>query len=59
MVLLWTADMTVDLNGNAVGFKTRLDDIGKRHGVDSEPYRICKETMLWLKNRKTIDFLLK
>ena len=49
--------MMVDLSGNAVGFKTRLDDIGKRHGIDSEPYRICKETMLWLENRKVIKFL--
>ena len=59
MILLWPADMMVDLNGNAVGFKARLDDIGKRHGIDSEPYRICKETMLWLENRKAIDFLSK
>lgn len=57
MVLLWTADMMVDLNGNAVGFKARLDDIGNRHGIDSEPYRICKETMLWLENRKALEFM--
>ena len=56
MILLWTADMMVDLSGNAVGFKARLDDIGKRHGIDSEPYRICKETMLWLENHKAINF---
>lgn len=57
MILLWTADMMVDLSGNAVGFKARLDDIGERHGTDSKPYRICKETMTWLKNRKAIEFL--
>ena len=57
MILLWTADMTVDLSGEAVGFKKRLDDIGKRHGTDSEPYRICKETMLWLENYKTLTMI--
>ena len=53
MILLWTADMTVDLSGNPVGFKARLDDIGRRHGIDSEAYRSCEETMLWLENRKS------
>jgi len=59
MILLWTADMMVDLSGEAVGFKARLDDIKERHGEDSEPYRICKETMLWLENRKAIQMLTK
>lgn len=49
--------MSVDLQGNAVGFKARLNDIGRRHGMDSEPYRKCKETMSWLENRKAINFL--
>ena len=57
LILLWTADMIVDLSGNAVGFKARLEDIENRHGIDSEPYRKCKETMLWLENRKAIEFL--
>ena len=59
MILLWTADMMVDSKGNIVGFKTRLDDIEKRYGIDSESYRICKEIMLWLENRKAIEFLTK
>lgn len=57
MILLWTADMTIDLTGQPVGFKKRLEDIKERHGEDSDAYRICKETMLWLENRKAIDFL--
>ena len=59
MILLWTADMMVDSMGNVVGFKARLDDIEKRYGIDSESYRICKEIMLWLENRKAIEFLTK
>lgn len=49
--------MSVDLHGNDVGFKKRLEDIGKRHGIDSEAYQSCKETMLWLENKKAIKFL--
>ena len=59
MILLWTADMMVDSKGNVVGFKARLDDIEKRYGTDSESYCICKEIMLWLENRKAIEFLTK
>ena len=59
MILLWTADMMVDSKGNVVGFKARLDDIEQRYGIDSESYRICKEIMLWLENRKAIEFLTK
>ena len=55
MILLWT----VDLTGEAVGFKKRLEDIGNRHGFDSEPYKKCSETVLWLENRKAIEFLTK
>lgn len=57
MILLWTADMMVDSRGNTVGFKVRLEDIEHRHGINSEPYHICKETMEWLENRKVIEFL--
>ena len=59
MIFLWTADLSVDLTGEAVGFKKRLEDIGNRHGFDSEPYKKCKETILWLENRKAIEFLTK
>ncbi len=52
LILLWTADMMVDLTGKVVGFKARLEDIAQRHGKNSEPYRICKETMTWLKNQR-------
>ena len=49
LVLLWEADMSVDLTGECVGFEKRLADIKERHGVDSHPYEICKQTMAWLK----------
>ncbi len=57
MILLWTADMTVDPTGKPVGFKARLEGIGECHGIDSEPYRKCRETMLWLENRRAVAFL--
>ena len=50
LVLLWTADMSVDMSGEDVGFQKRLEDIKNRYGLDSEPYRICKETISWLTN---------
>ena len=51
--------LPVDLTGETVGFKKRLEDTGNRHGFDSEPYKKCKETILWLENRKAIEFLTK
>lgn len=54
LVLLWWADMCVESGGEhageIVGFQGRLDGIEKRYGKDSEPYRICKETINWLTN---------
>lgn len=52
LVLLWEADLSVDLTGENVGYDKRLEDIGKRHGYDSKPYKICKETIDWLKGRE-------
>lgn len=46
--------MHIDLTGEDVGYKVRLEDIGNRHGFDSEPYKICKETIEWLLNREAI-----
>ncbi len=57
MILLWTADMMVDLSGNAVGFKARLDEIEKKHGTESVPYRVCKETMFWLQSHRIASSL--
>ena len=57
LILLWTADMTVDLNGNAVGVGARLKDIGNRYGAESQAYRKSQETMEWLANRKAIQTL--
>ncbi len=57
MILLWTADMMVDMSGKAVGFKTRLEGIREKYGVDSHPYYVCRETMIWLENRLTEQYL--
>ena len=50
LILLWTADMTINSEGRNVGFWERLEDIEDRYGKDSEPYRICSETIEWLRN---------
>lgn len=52
MILLWAADMMVDMSGKPVGFATRLKNIGNKYGYNSEPYRICSETISWLKSRE-------
>ena len=52
MVLMWEADLKVDLTGKNVGYTKRLEDIANRHGYDSKPYKICKETIDWLKGRE-------
>lgn len=52
LVLLWEADMMVDLTGEAVGFEKRLSDIGERHGFDSRPYKVCYNTIEWLKENQ-------
>lgn len=50
LILLWIADMSVDLSGNTVGFKFRLNDIGNRLGFDSVAYRNCTETVKFLES---------
>ena len=59
LILLWTADMMVNSKGETVGFKARLEGIGERYGTTSESYQVCKETMLWLENRKVIEEMAK
>jgi HD superfamily phosphodiesterase len=49
LLLLLEADMMVDLSGEAVGFNKRLEAIKNHYGEDSNPYRICHETIEWLK----------
>lgn len=48
LVLLWEADMMVDMSGEDVGFNRRLNGIAGHYGKNSEPYRICSETINWL-----------
>ena len=50
--LLLEADMTVDMNGDVVGFDHRLKDIGMRHGFNSKPYKKSELVVNWLKERK-------
>ena len=49
--LLWEADMMVDLTGECVGYEKRLEDMARTTGTSSEPYRICWETIEWLKRQ--------
>ena len=57
LILLWEADMHIDLSGKDVGYKARLEDIGNRHGFDSKPYQTCKATIEWLLNREAVKYL--
>ena len=54
--LLFNADLSIDVTGKEagkeVGFDHRIENIGKRHGFDSEQYKnvkILKEELLKLK----------
>jgi len=62
LILLWWSDMCVESGGEGagkiVGFQGRLEGLKERYGEDSEPYQICKETMEWLINHMSRDFLL-
>lgn len=51
LILLWEADMHVDLSGEDVGYEVRLENIGNELGFDSNSYQICKETIDWLLNQ--------
>lgn len=52
LILLWTADMSIDLNGKNIGFDERLKDIGLRHGKDSTAYKNSEKMIDWLKKYK-------
>ena len=52
LILLWTADMSIDLNGKNIGFDERLKDIGLRHGKDSTAYKNCEKMIDWLRKYK-------
>ena len=54
MLLLWTADMMIDLTGEEVGFEERLKGMEQECGLDSDAYRICKEIIDYLKNRESL-----
>ena len=61
LILLWWADMNVESSGEhageVVGFQGRLDSLKERYGEDSHPYQTCKETIEWLVNWMSRDFL--
>lgn len=48
--LLWEADLSVDHEGNIVGFEKRLKDIEIRYGLRSMQYSDARETIEWLLN---------
>lgn len=52
--LLMKADMIIDSNGEKVGYKNRLKDIGERYGFESETYQKCEELINWLKKIEKI-----
>ena len=52
LILLWAADMSVDITGRAVGFTARLQDIRERHGEESKAYQSCLRKVRWLEGRK-------
>lgn len=49
LILLWEADMSININGENVGFDKRLEDIKSRHGENSRAYITSKERVEWLK----------
>ena len=51
LVLLIEADMHIDtdVKGAFVSFDKRLENVGKRHGFDSQAYKICKANIEWLR----------
>ncbi len=49
MILLWTADLSIDSKGNEVGISKRLEDIKDRYGKNSEAYKSSEETAKWLR----------
>ena len=63
LILLWWADMSVESGGEhageVVGFQRRLDGLKERYGENSEPYQMCKETMEWLTDWMSRDFLTR
>lgn len=50
--ILNEADMSVDKYGNDVGFESRLEDIGKRYGINSKVYNRCFNIIKELEKRK-------
>lgn len=59
VVALWAADLMIDVDGKEVGFAERAKNIAVRYGADSPEFLKTKEKILWLENRKAIDFLTK
>ena len=51
--ILNMADMQIDKYGNDVGYNERLEDIKKRYGYDSKPYKCCKKLISNFKKNKT------
>ena len=51
LVLLWMADMSVDSEGNEVGFEKRLEDVERRYGSASQAFVTCNSVVCWLRKQ--------
>ena len=48
LVLLWYADMRVDAYGHIGTYQERLEQVAIDCGKESESFRICRDTIIWL-----------
>ena len=49
LILLWCADLSIDKEGNYIGFRKRLTDIKTRYGSESSQYLNAKDTVSFCK----------
>ena len=54
IVLMCEADMSVNAQGYRVGFKDRLEDIGRRYGTDGIEYQTASATVEYVKEQLAI-----
>ena len=52
LILLWEADMHIDGKGNEVTYEERLAEMAAIYGIESEPFRVCEDTIEWLMARE-------
>lgn len=59
LVLVYEADLSVDVKGYRVGFENRLKDIGKRYGFDSIAYSTAKSSIEFVKEYQEKNYIDK